>query len=268
MKKNVLCGLLAFLSLLALTACGNAAPEASSDEPQYVDDAFIESLSSGLEARFDAADKLENEKDELDDEEYGKRLSGVIDIEINELSTYKSGLFEDSKLQENAIAYLNALEECKAPLSNFGTDPYGVIEEYNKAYDTRIKLLATFISDYGLTVAEKHQASLDDLLSRAQEVIRNEEKTAEVEALLSSLTFEEVENSYGWRTYRALLDNATAYDIDYVNYTIDLLDESGVVIEQTFANANAITSGKKINIEFSTDKTFSKYELTFSYEFA
>lgn len=253
---------LSVLSLFSLVACGNQ-NATQSPTTQYIDGAFIVDLGKALETRFEAADKLDLEADTLSNKDYLEKLSSVVDIEISALSQYKTGLFENTKLQELAISYLNALEDSKKALSN--TDALMVIDQFEEAQKVRRALIVTFVNDYGLTVGEKYQSDLDDIISNAKQVAKEEETKQAIESVLLNLTFEEVENSYGYKTYRAVLENTSGSDLEYVNYSIDLLDASGVVIEQTFASLSNVTQGKKYNVDFSTNADFEKYELTVEY---
>lgn len=248
-----------------LAGCGGNSGTTESETPNYVDKDFIKDLGKGLETRWDASDKLDQEKATLSDVEYGQKVAEIIDAEINTISKYKTGLFEDTKLQETALSYLNCLEQSKEPLGDLGTDYYSAAEKFDKAQEARYVILQEFATNYGLTVGKKYQTTMNEMLTKAKSVTKKEEEKKTVESVLLNLNFEEIENSYGLKTYRAVLDNTSGFDIDYVSYSIDLLDANGVVLEQEFAGADNVTNGKKYNIEFMTDIDFNKYELSVDY---
>ena len=266
--KKVFAFSIAIIMALSFVACTADNGVISSPEIEYVDESFILSLGDALEKRFDAADKLDTEKDALSNVEYYEKLSGVIDIEKHALADYRTGTFQDPKLQEYAISYINILEESQSVLADVEFDYLTATDAYDKAYNNRLKLLSIFVSDYGLTVDETHYDTLNSMMKKAQNVIKNESAKEAVKSILSNLVFEEVENSYGWKTYRAILDNTSEYGIQYISYTIDLMDADGIVIEQAYAGVNNVSPGKKYNVEFSTDKDFASYDYVYTYTLA
>ncbi|MEG1632336.1 MAG: FxLYD domain-containing protein [Hydrogenoanaerobacterium sp.] len=265
--KKIISMLFVAILCLGFVACSSGTGDAN-QKVEYVDKAFVLSLGKALEKRFDAADKIDAERDALSDAEYGLRLESLFDIELNALSDYRTGMFENPKLQEAAISYLNILQEGKAACADISADLFAFNTAYKSVYNKRIKLLSTFASDYGLSVDGSHTETLNSLLSAAKSVIKNEATEEAIESVINGVVFEEVENNYGWKTYRAVLDNTSGYDIEYISYSIDLVDANGVVLSQTYAGANNVMNGKKYNLEFSSDEAFASYTFTSEYSMA
>lgn len=266
--KKVIVFVLAILICFGLVACGfGKSQEATLD---YADQDFIKDLGKALEKRFDAVEKADSASkgDALSDLEEAERTKKVVDIELDALMDYRNKQFEDAKLQESVLSYLNSLQDSKDAFADISTDYYGALEKYDAAYSARLKLLSIFSSEYSLAVDDSHSDILNDLLTRAKSIERQDAVIEAVENVISTVVFEEVENSYGWKKYRGVLDNTSGYDIDYVSYTIDLMDGEGTVIEQNYASANNIVNGKKYNIEFSTDIDFTSYEYIVDYTIA
>src|SRR5699024_10088547 len=90
------------LTLLILAGCGN-------NEPSYQDEAFIKDLASNLDERWSYQEKV------ADDESVSEidSLKEAISIEIENMNKYKDAKFENSKLQELSIAYINELDTAK-----------------------------------------------------------------------------------------------------------------------------------------------------------
>lgn len=262
--KRTLAFLLTVLMAFSLTACGSA-PE---KKTEYADKVFIQDLAKGLERRFDAVDKSEKSAVTLSDADYAKQVTGFVDIELNTLSKYRTSEFEDHKLQEYAISYVNSLDAQKEALTTCADDRAASDEKYSKAQAVRIKLLLSLATDYGLSLSDRHQKTLDEMKTEAKTIIKDEEAKTAVDSVINNLNFQKVEESYGWKTYRATLENTSGYDIGFVSLSIDLIDAGGVVISQTYASADNVTKGKKVNVEFTTDANFVKYEISSSYNIA
>ena len=93
----------------------------------------------------------------------------------------------------------------------------------------------------------------------------DEETKAAIERTLLNLTFEKVEESYGYKTYRGVLENTSGVDLESICYTIDLIDSSGAVVEHAYASLYTAYNGEKYDVTFATDKDFEKYELRVDY---
>ena len=117
----VLCG---SLLLSGCSSIGNADSE-SSQTTQYADQNFIKSLSTGLESRWQLRDKFDaehaknNTADVIDVDEY----TTLINTELNAINQYKNAEFQDSKLQEKALSYINALNDSLQALNYINSDP-------------------------------------------------------------------------------------------------------------------------------------------------
>lgn len=261
LKKTLLSILLLSLiaGLCALLGCSSSSPASSSDEVHYADKDFIASLSKGLEARWSLTDQEED-----DSATTIKQMQSYIQAELDELTQYETATFEDTKLQEQALKYINVLKDSydnvNYSISDKDTDKW---QEY---VDERSVLIKDFVENYGLTVSEKHQAILDEFIADGISV---ETKSAEEKAmkkLVKSLDFELAEDDgYGWKTYIATLDNTSDYDIKDISVDVNLLDKEGTIIATEYASARNVAKGKKAKLEFNTDEDFKKIEKTLSY---
>lgn len=242
--------------VLHLAACSSA-PE----EPAYADESFMNALSQGLMARWDEADKPEPAGMDYYSSEYSEYLSNLIDIELASIAEYRNASFEDGKLQEAAISYINVLEDSKEAAELIPIDYEEYSSKWEKAYNERSKAISSFVSEFGLTVDEAHQNILDDFIGTAQKVIADEELQVKIDAMFDALNFQFSETSYSYKTYTATLSNNTGATFDYILLTIDLLDESGTILEQAYASTDMLADGSSIILEFTTDKNFTSYEI-------
>lgn len=72
-----------------------------------------------------------------------------INAELNLLSGYKDEKFEDSKLQEKVIKYINCLNDSLSTLDYAKSDYDKYITDWSFIYDERSKLIASFYNDFG-----------------------------------------------------------------------------------------------------------------------
>ncbi len=151
------CALAASMALLA-----GCADKGSQDQPSSSDGAFVQSVAKGFEARAALAEK--SAKSDQSEEYY----ENLVDAELEQVEQYQSSQFEDSKLQESAIAYINSLKDQRSAAELYATDNSKFKQDWQKAYDRRTALLKMFVDDYGLTVSSACQDDLDRLVSHGK----------------------------------------------------------------------------------------------------
>lgn len=135
--------------------------------------------------------------------------------------------------------------------------------EYSTIYDERSKVIKTMVDDYGMTVDEKYQDTLNDFITNSQLVTEQENTVAAVENMLKGIQFQVVEDmGDGLKTYQTIVENITGLDFNTFNININLLDENGVIVESVWEQVNNFNNGAKVQVEFSTDKEFASTEVT------
>lgn len=240
------------LSMGILSGCGE-----SSDEVHYADQDFIKSVSKGLEKRWAMNDK------DADKDTTLEMMEGYIQAELDELTQYETATFEDTKLQEKALNYINCLKDSKENVEWFLSD-----EDYDKwdnIWKQRAVLIKDFVDNYGLTVSDKYQATLDEFLAEGKAVENQSKQEDEINQLIEGLEFDVAKNDYGWKTYRATLENTTDYDIKEISIDVNLLDSEGTIVSTEYAYVENVAKGQKANVEFETDTSFDKIELKVDY---
>ena len=260
--KRISALLLAAMMLFALVACGD---KEESSEPEYADKNFLADFASAFEERQDKISSSNIDQTGFVDQEYVDYLTELTDIELNAISKYKTQNFEDGKLQEYVISLCNTLDDAKAAAAELLSDSYNATEKWQSAYSERCRIIAILINDYGLTISDKYSDIVDEILSTAKDAENTKERDAKIQNMIDSLEFELVEDSYGWKTYKAILQNNTGVNFGNFRLTIDLLDESGIVVGQSYANVSNVKDGQSYVLEFTTDKDFAKYDITPEY---
>ena len=242
-KTNVFLGLL--FVLILLVGCGNQEIKEEEKEPQYADKVFIEDMSKGLQARWDLNSKDEQKEgyDEIpaQSDENKKMMLSYINAELDIIGKYKDEKFEDSKLQELAIKYINLLNQHKEACDYITVDYEKYDEEFQPIYNERSNVIKTMVEDYGMKVEEKHQGTLDDFLTNSKLVSEQKAKEEEIDKMLSNIQFKETERSDEWGTYQAVVENTTDIDFKTFNVNINLLDKDGVIVETAYDN---VTGGE------------------------
>ena len=179
---------------------------------------------------------------------------------------YTDEKFNDSKLQEYAVKYVNLLKQHKDACKYIPVDYYGKYsEELDSIYNERSKIIEDLVENYNLTVDKKHQDTLDEFKTNSQLVKDQDAMEESVKNMLANIQFTEVSNEDGWKTYQGVVENTTGKDISTLNVDINLKNADGVIVETTYDDVSNFTKGAKAQFEFYTDKDFATTEVTASY---
>lgn len=236
---------------------------------KYADESFVKDMSKGLQARWDLAAKDEKKEGfknlTVDSKEYQEMMISYVDAELKYLEKYSEDKFEDKKLQEQAIKYINLLKEHKELCPLMTVDYIQYEEKYAPIYNERSKVIEAMVKDYGMTVDEKHQATLDDFLTNSKVVAKEEQIDEEIKSMISSVQFQMTEDNGGYKTYQAVVENTTSVDFQSLQASINLLNAEGVIVETTWDQVSAFKQGAKAQFEFSTDKEFASTEVVVDY---
>lgn len=268
MKKKLSTILLGILCLMLLSVGCSSTKEAEKkeEEPQYADDAFVQDMSKGLQARWDlneADEKKEGYEDILvNSKEYQEMMLSYINAELDVISKYSEEKFEDKTLQENAIKYINLLEKHKEICDYMTVDYVKYEEEFQPIYNERSKIIENLVNVYGMTVDEKHQKTLNDFITNSQLVQEQENKEAAINQMLADIQFQVTEDDgNGWKTYQAIVENTTGINFKTFSADINLLSADGVIVETAYYQVSAFNNGSKAQFEFMTDKEFASTQV-------
>lgn len=264
MKRKCTKILLAILCLATLLVGCSKKEEAPKNE--YVDGDFVKDMAKGLQARWDLSDKDEKkegyEEIAVNSKENQKMMLSYIDAELNVIEKYTEEKFEDKKLQEIAVKYINLLKEHKEICPEITVDYDKYYEDFLPIYDERSKVIETIVKDYGMTVDEKHQDTLDDFLTNSKMVAEQEQIEEEIQKMVNNIQFQMVkDNGGGYKTYQAVVENTTGVDFQTFTVNINLLNSEGVIVETTYDQVSGFNKGAKVQFEFMTDKEFASTEV-------
>lgn len=273
MKKNRLCILLS-CSLLCLSACtANQSTSTTTSVSETTiaekksDADFIVGVGKGLEKRWELAGKgdamSDEEFDKLTLSEYKELYKSYVDAELNEIGNLDGYQFKNSDLNDLANDYMNCLQLQKNSVDSFTEKSTNNSPEWNYGYQKRIVDLSELFNNYGLTVSETYTDTKNEMTDTNLPYAKKYVAIIDwLTNLNETINFEEVSNDSSWKEYKALVENTTDYDIAYITINIDLLDESGVTVEQQTCYLNNLTPGGKYYATFSSDKAFTSMKVT------
>ena len=257
---------LIIISLSCLILGGCASEEPVVEEPTYADQDFISDMSKGLQVRWklNEEDEAKEGYDEIlaNSEEYQEMMNNYIQAELDYVEKYQNEKFEDSNLQEIAVKYVNLLKQHKDACQYMTVDYDKYLEVFQPVYNERSKIILQLVNDYGMTVDEEYQQTLNDFLTNSQLVIEQENEEAAIQQMLDGIQFDEVDDNGGYKTYQAVVENTTGIDFNTLNITINLLNSDGVIVETAYDNVSAFAQGAKVQFEFMTDKEFTSTQVS------
>lgn len=235
-KVLVLLSVISVMCMMILAGCG---------EKKTTDQAFVEDMQAGLEARWTLADKNDADKK--------KEWEKLINAELEKIEKYKKEKFEDKELGKLAKEYIGLLNDSKDSLSYFGNDDKFSAKN-DEIYNNRAVVIYKLNKDYKLTVDEAHQEELDEFVDLGKIVL-------DVRAILDKTEFKLKKNEYGWKDYEAVVENTSDTDFKYFAYNINLNDKDDVTVETPTSSTDNWKAGTKHRFEFSTDKKFKKIDI-------
>lgn len=261
--------------LILLVGCGKQVDttknqEDQEEEKQYADENFIDDMSSGLQARWKQYDEdIEKEGYEdilVNSEENEQMMISYIDAELKFIEKYSDEKFENNNLKELAIKYINLLNQHKDICKYITVDYSKYEEELTSVFNERSKVISQMVNDYGMTVSEDYQNTLEEFLVNSNLVDERESQERAIEEMLNAVTFEMFnDDGYGLKTYQGIIENTTGIDFNNMSFNINLLDGDGVIVETTYDQISAFANGAKARLEIITDKDFSFTQISASW---
>ncbi len=192
-----------------------------------VDGQFMRSLSKGLMARWAESDKQEEQGNIGEDPDlYNK----YCEIELEYVGDFAEQTFDNSELETDAKQYIEYLNQAKEATKFYTVDYATFSTQWSDTYANRTILLNKFVEDYGLTVKEEYQDTLDDLLidaSAAQEQIDIKDS---IQKMTEQFKIETTEDEWGYKTYKISMKNTTERTFEYFSAEINLYDENQVIV--------------------------------------
>ena len=136
-----------------------AAPAA--EKKEYYDENFLADFSEAIQARWTLND-AQAEDNAADSKQF---LMDCIDAELNIIGPkdYRNKKFKDSHLYEDALVYLNALEDSKKLVESMPDDlaGLGTDEKWDELAQKRYALIVDLYDNYDLKIDSKHTKSIN-----------------------------------------------------------------------------------------------------------
>lgn len=249
MKKKLAVMLACALALVGLSACSS---NSTSQEPQYADDTAMATIAKGFEARCKAIDQMEADgKDTQTTKAYKKFVNTELDMD----KPLKDEKFKDSKMQEDVLSYINALEATKDILDNSSMASDNFWTDWNEGYNKRCEAMKVLVDKYDLKVSEAYQDDLDDIVNNGKAVAKKNEADEQLNNLFANVTFDKQGDGYdnSWFTYSAIVENSTDKTYTNVSLTLALYDADGVRQGETYASINTWAAGEKAKVEATSE---------------
>lgn len=212
-----------------------------------------------MEKRWDYTNKYE-------DEEIKKEiLEEATNLEIIEIDEFKDLKFEDDKLKELAISYINELKDGLEALDSFGADSF--YEKWDDHYSKRTALLLEIDENYEIPISSDYVAILDELKATGREVLQEADKNEELKKFLKKIEFEvdEKQSDDYIKYYVAIIENTTNYNFIEFSVDLKLIDSDGVTVGTEYTFTSNWNKGEKAKLEFITSEDFEKIEVIENY---
>ena len=238
----ILCGTL-FAALAFSTGCQSNTP---SDEPTYADEAFLVDLGKGLDRRWDLSDEM----DQNGGTTTAEQIEELIQAELDSIEKYAGEKFEDTKLQELAISYINALKDTKDASDAFANqNDINSYQKWQTVYNNRVMILKELLENYEVKTAEKHDSVRSGLLSAGSVAQQNADTEAALQVIADSIQFTFTDNGYGNITGAATATNNSGINFASAQFDVQLYDENGVRLETNYASVQNWNDGETVNLD-------------------
>lgn len=268
MKKIAVILLCLGVGLCSLTGCSSSNTKTTDssavEEVKYCDDDFVKDMSKGLQKRWDLNEKDENSEgyDDIavDSDENKQMMLSYVNAELDTIEKYSNEKFKDTKLQENAIKYINLLKQFKEACDYITVDADKFYDENATIYDERSKIIKSMVDDYGMTVNEKYQDTLNEFLTASKLVEEDEALKDAVSTMLGTIEITSTNDGYGYYTCEGYVENTTGHNFDDLQIEFSLYDSENVLVDTQTCYLQNFNNGTKAKLEFYTNQEFSSFE--------
>lgn len=243
MRKSIMSKIFVILTCFGLIVTVAACSGQKESGPDYSDDEAMSVISQGLEKRFAIVDQQDS-----DDNSGAKTVREAVNTELNTDKPLKDRQYENSKLQEQVIGYINVLEESLGVIDKYSYESTEYVEKWTEVYDKRTQILKTFVDDYGLKVSAQYENTLKDLVANGTSAAKEKEEKEAINKLISSAEFKKNDEGYDNYTYTAIVENTTEYSFENVSVVLNLYDKDGVK-QEAYANVNSWAPGETVRFE-------------------
>ena len=192
-----------------------------------VDGQFMRSLSKGLMARWAESNTQAEQGFIGEDPDLYKKYC---EIELEYVGDFAKQTFDNSELGTDAKQYVEYLNQAQEATKFYTVDYTTFSTQWADTYANRTILLKKFVDDYGLTVKEEYQDTLDDLLVDASAAQEQVEVKDSIQKMTEQFKIETTEDEWGYKTYKIFMKNTTDRTFEYFNAEINLYDGNQVIV--------------------------------------
>lgn len=244
--------------LIVFAFCGCTASQSSSNSDDYADDEAMDVIASGLEARWAITDSS-TYKDTADN------LKKAINAEIEKDSALKDRQFENSKMQEDVLDYIDIIEDSLEVVENNKYQSETYYDKWDAVYNKRAAKLKTLVDSYGLAVSDSKKSVLDELVSAGTAAQDQADRDDAINSLFKKAKFKKTNKGYGYYEYSATIKNSTDYSFEDVGIVLSLYDKKGVKAEEIYASTNSWEKGEKVRFESTSEVNAEKVKVSVDY---
>jgi len=223
------------------------------------EDRFPDVLAKSLEEKWSFEAELKAKVSGEEGKEYVLTRADwetVFDSEYSLLAPFKEEKFEDEALKELALSYIKSVEESIEALEHLGTDRWE--DEYrNGVYWDQANILYLVNEQYPITVGDEHRETLDKILTNG-EIINM------VRPLLEQILFLHIDTTAAGKFYETTVENTSTLTFLWFSLDVNLLDESGEVVETENIKVDIWEPGEKRRFNFYAKEEFSSIDVAFA----
>lgn len=248
--KKILILMVGCLFALGLFGCSQG------QKTNYIDDQAMSIIANGFEKRSDYVTNSSMDS--------AKEYKGAVQAEIDADAELKTAQFEDSKMQEVVISYLNSLDDQLKVIEGNQYGSADFYKEWSKAYDKRTSIVKTLVDDYGLTVGDKYKEAFDQLVANGSSVVEKNTQKEAIQTLFMNAEWEKTSSGGSYYQYTTVIENTTNYNFKGVSATVSLYDVDGVKTESS-VYANTWSKGEKAKFSLTSQTDAERVVATISY---
>lgn len=230
----------------------------ASDEGQFLT-AFAKGLMQRWELNLSTVDSN-------DSATYIADMQKLINAELNEISKYRDVTFSDDTFNQKAHDYINDLDKQMDSLNYYTTDYNKYANEWSDAYGDRSLIISYFLNNYPVKIDDKYADIKNELSTVAKSTEESKVLEKDINSMINTESFELVEDSYGYKTYKKNITNTTKYTFEYFGLNVQCLDDSKNIIDQEYTDQiKSFAPGQTATLEFTTDKSPSSFNVEAEY---
>ena len=225
-----------------------------------VDGKFMRALSGSLMARWDYGETAEaaNSAEEV-------LFEKLCDMELEKVEPFYDQPFENEELGKAAAQYIDYLRGAKESLKYYTVNYSKFADTWAAIYENRTMLISRLVTEFGLTVDEKHQSTLDGVLKDAVGAAEHAKVREQVDKILDTIKITRRDDEWGTAEYTIAMENVSEYTFEYFDVTISV-EQDDTYITESYINAPANWApGKKISEITYFDKDFDPASVEYSF---